>query len=130
MNTTVKEYGQILSQTPGSKVQKMKTLLANHMDNWYLIDADLMIDLLDDHRITAEDLLEALNGIAEFDAENVDFKHAVMAMKLMLKDRQTAKVAAKVVDEDFFGDEETNDSYTVIPFYNGHGGFDGMRLAS
>ncbi len=130
MNISVKNYRQLLNQVSGDHVKKIKTLLENHMDNWYLIDADLMIDLLDDTHITAADLTEALKGIAEFDAENTSFKNAVLAIELMLREEQRQKASCQAADEDFFGDEDSNESATVLSFYRGYGSFDDMRLAS
>ncbi len=129
MNTTVKQYRQLLSQVPGDQVKKIKTILEKHMDSWYLIDADLMIDLLDDKNITAADLVETLKSIAEFDAENTDLKHAVMAMDLLLKDEHRYKVHQKM-DETLLNDENHHDNDPILAFY-GHAGFaDDVRLAS
>ncbi len=129
MNTSVKHYRQLLTQMPGDHLQKIKTLLENHMDSWYLIDADLVIDLLDDTSITAADLVEILKGVAEFDADNVGLKNAVIAMELTLKNDSRQKASSQSIDETLLNDETLYENDHIIAFYSQLGFDNGMRLA-
>jgi len=132
MKTTVKYYRQLLDQTAGDNVTKIKTLIESQMDQWYLIDNDLVIDLLDDKNIDAEDLLEALKGVAEFDSENTAFKNAVVAIELTLhaKPRQKDQKAQKEDLSDILDDADLHGNDSVIAFYSEVDGFDDdMRLA-
>ena len=117
----VKYYLKTLQETKGSDVQKIKAFLETHLDSWYLEDQSLVIDLLDDKNLVAEDLLEALRGIAEFDTDNRAFHNAVTAIDLLLKEehrRHLAKAPVKVEEELSLEDEmQSNDPVLGLDHY-------------
>ena len=84
MNTTLHYYKNEFERVTGDNLHKVKTLLEKHLNQWALHDEGLVVDLLDDKRVSAEDIVETLQSMVE-NEDSREFKNAVLAMRLGLE---------------------------------------------
>ncbi len=91
-------YTAQLQSYSGELVEKFKQCIEYHSDNWLLQYESLLIDVLDDRTMTADDVVEALQSIYELEDESCKcFKSAITAMALMLKrSKQQAEVSVVI----------------------------------
>lgn len=83
---STKQYCGIYQQLSGSDTSKVKTIIATYSHRWGWEDGEsLIIDLLDDHSITSNDILEMLLEAIELDELNKEGRNAYTALKLSLK---------------------------------------------
>ena len=86
MNTVVQKYIKIFNSLDGSDVDKVKAILEQHSERWDWFASDSMIaDLLDDKTITAEDIVDYLKGVLEYEGGNREFRNAVVAIQTCLR---------------------------------------------
>ena len=104
---TVADYAEQLQAYNGSVVYKCKQCVEFHSDDWLLEDESLLIDILDDKSMTADDVVEALQSICELEEEPTrSFKAAITAMRLYVKrDHQAADVQIVVQQKQKSADE-------------------------
>ena len=85
MEHTIKSYKQQFEQASGNNLARIKTVVEANMDHWFLEEESLLIDLLDDPNVTAEDIVDTLSDMVSYDEGNTAFKNAVLAMHLCLE---------------------------------------------
>lgn len=108
MNTLVQKYIKAFNGHQGSDVEKIKAILEQYSDRWEWLAGDSMIaDLLDDKTITADDMIDYLKGVLEYEGGNREFRNAVVAMETCLRrehqivvDIDTAAFEAEAAEDD------------------------------
>ena len=102
MNPLMQKYITAFNQCKGDDVTKIKLILEKYSDCWNWIAGDSMIsDLLDDKTITAEDIVDYLNGVLEYEGGNREFRNAVLAMETCLRrEHIVVNIDTDVVDID------------------------------
>ena len=98
--TSLKQYKTEFEACKGNELERVKSFIEHNLDNWSLYeDESLVIDMLDDQNITADDILEALDSMFEYQEENSEFKNAVLAMRLSIEKERLNKRDDDVDDE-------------------------------
>ncbi len=117
---TPKEYRSLFDQAEGSMLEKMKYLLENFSHRWEWDGGDsLVIDMLDDQNISAEDIFETLAEAIEHQELNQDGRNAFIATKLALM-RRPVLDADKIKLESWMHDENFNAGHYSQNSYNAH----------
>ena len=101
MHSLIQKYMAALEQVKAkTNVDRFKHIIMHHSDEWDWIGSDSLIaDILDDKTITADDVVEMLKSIVEYEGGNREFKYAVMAMESRLRrERYATQVQLDTID--------------------------------
>lgn len=82
----LKQYQLEFSAYQGNELCRVKSFIEEHVERWSLEgDESLVVDMLDDRNITADDILAALESIVSYQEDNAEFKNGVLAIRLGLE---------------------------------------------
>ena len=87
MHSLIQKYMTALEQMNAeTNAERFKNIIMHYSNEWDWIGGDSLIaDILDDKTITADDIVEMLKSIVEYEGGNYEFKYAVMAMESRLR---------------------------------------------
>jgi predicted RNA methylase len=87
MHSLIQKYMSALEQANAqTNEDRFKHVIMHYADEWDWVNGDSLIaDILDDKTITADDIVEMLKSIVEYEGGNREFKYAVMAMESRLR---------------------------------------------
>ena len=100
MHPLIMKYTNAFQRVPGTQVEKVKYMLMHYVDSWDWTGSDALIaDLIDDHNITAEDILELLQNVYEYEGGNDEFRYAIKAMQIALQKEKLQEAKVHVTEE-------------------------------
>ena len=87
MHSLIQKYMSALEQANAqTNEDRFKHVIMHYAYEWDWVSGDSLIaDILDDKTITADDIVEMLKSILEYEGGNREFKYAVMAMESRLR---------------------------------------------
>jgi hypothetical protein len=85
MNTLMKKYKDAYLNAAGRDIDKVKAVVRAHAHEWGLHEDMMLIDLLDDPNMIADDLTDFLSVVSENEEGNEELRCAVRALQVCLR---------------------------------------------
>lgn len=107
MQPIIAKYIKAYEQEKGSLTQKVKGILMHHAHSWaWAGSSSIVVDLIDDAHITANDIVDFLAQTYEDQGGNDEFHYAVRALQISLRKAELKNT--HIAQEEYFDDEETD----------------------